>query len=39
MRGLQPDDTAKLALLRESGTKARVAAAKLPALLAEAIAR
>jgi hypothetical protein len=34
MRGMRPDDTAKLALLQESGAKAAAAAARLPALLA-----
>jgi hypothetical protein len=33
MRGVKPDDSAKLALLQESGAKAGVAAAKLPALI------
>ena len=37
MRGVRPDDTAKFALLHESGVKAAAAAARLPALL-EAIA-
>ena len=36
MRGMRPDDTAKLALLQESGAKAAAAAARLPALLATA---
>ncbi|CAG4889410.1 NAD(P)-binding protein [Paraburkholderia saeva] len=34
MRGMRPDDTAKIALLQETGAKAAAAAAKLPALLA-----
>ncbi|MFM0056833.1 hypothetical protein [Paraburkholderia phytofirmans] len=34
MRGMRPDDTAKLALLQESGAKAAAAAARLSALLA-----
>ncbi|WNC92766.1 NAD(P)/FAD-dependent oxidoreductase [Paraburkholderia sp. FT54] len=34
MRGMRPDDTAKLALLLESGAKAAAAAARLPTLLA-----
>lgn len=34
MRGMRPDDTAKLALLKESGAKAAAAAAMLSALLA-----
>ncbi|WP_168791739.1 NAD(P)-binding protein [Paraburkholderia aromaticivorans] len=34
MRGMRPDDSAKLALLQESGAKAAAAAARLPALLA-----
>lgn len=34
MHGMRPDDTAKLALLQESGVKAAAAAARLPALLA-----
>jgi hypothetical protein len=34
MRGMKPDDAAKLELLKESGTKATIAAAKIPALLA-----
>ena len=33
MRGVKPDDSAKLALLRESGAKAGLAATKLPALI------
>ena len=33
MRGVKPDDSAKLALLQEIGAKAGVAAAKLPALI------
>jgi hypothetical protein len=32
-RGMKPDDSAKLALLQESSAKARIAAAKLPALI------
>jgi hypothetical protein len=34
MRGMRPDDAAKLELLKESGAKATIAAAKIPALLA-----
>lgn len=34
MRGVRPDDTAKMALLQESGAKGAAVAAKLPALLA-----
>ena len=33
MRGAKQDDSAKLALLKKSGAKARIAAAKLPALI------
>ena len=33
MRGAKQDDLAKLALLKKSGAKARIAAAKLPALI------
>ena len=33
MRGMKPDDSAKLALLQEMGAKARIAATKLPALI------
>jgi hypothetical protein len=33
VRGMKPDDSAKLALLQESSAKARIAAAKLPALI------
>ena len=33
MRGVEPDNSAKLTLLRESGAKAALAAAKLPALI------
>jgi hypothetical protein len=33
MRGMKPDDSAKLALSQESGAKAGLAAAKLPALI------
>jgi hypothetical protein len=33
MRGMKPDDSAKFALLQESSAKARLAAAKLPALI------
>jgi hypothetical protein len=34
MRGVKPDDTAKMALLQEIGPKAAAAAARVPALLA-----
>jgi hypothetical protein len=34
MRGMKPDDAAKLELLKESGAKATIAAARIPALLA-----
>jgi hypothetical protein len=33
LRGVKPDDSAKLALLQESGAKAGLAATKLPALI------
>lgn len=36
MRGMQPGDTAQMALLKEAGMKSAAAAAKLPALLATA---
>jgi hypothetical protein len=36
LRGVKPDDTARLALLQQMGVKARAAGARLPALLASA---
>jgi hypothetical protein len=38
LRGVKPDDTARLSLLQQMGAKARAAVAKLPALLASATA-
>jgi hypothetical protein len=38
LRGVKPDDTARLALLQQMGVKARAAGARLPALLASATA-
>ena len=36
VRGVKPDDTARLALLKQMGAKAGAAGARLPALLASA---
>ncbi|OJV62584.1 MAG: hypothetical protein BGO35_16260 [Burkholderiales bacterium 64-34] len=38
LRGVKPDDTARLALLHQMGAKAGAASARLPALLASATA-
>ena len=38
VRGVKPDDSARLALLQQMGAKAAAAGAKLPALLAFATA-